>query len=99
MKDYVSAMTVSNGRTLFAARSKMLSSVQYNVESNPKYKGNSYRCECGEIDTQENLLTCRLYAHLREDLDLSNSDTDLVRYFQLVIQERQGEQEEEQRQQ
>ena len=93
IKQYISTMKVSEARTFFASRSMMLSTVQYNFKNNPKYKANEYKCKCGDTDTQSNLLTCKLYRHLREGLDLSNSDTDLVRYFQLVIQERQEEQE------
>ena len=92
MKQYISTMKISDARTLFSARSMMLSTVQYNFKNNPTYKANQYRCKCGDLDTQSSLLTCRLYAHLREGLDLTNSDIDLVRYFQLVIQERQEEQ-------
>ena len=91
MKKYISTMKVSEARTFFSARSMMLSTVQYNFKNNPEFKANEYRCKCGELDTQSSLLTCRLYSHLREGLDLSNSDADLVRFFQLVIQERQEE--------
>ena len=91
MKKYISTMKISEARTFFSARSMMLTTVQYNFKNNPKFKANDYRCKCGDLDTQAGLLTCRLYAHLREGLDLSNSDTDLVRFFQLVIQERQEE--------
>ena len=36
-------------------------------------------------DHQEHLISCPSYAHLREGLDLEGSDTDLVRYYQLII--------------
>ena len=67
----------------------MLTSVQANFKNNPEYKANGYKCKCGEEDNQANLLTCPLYEHLRDGLDLINSDIDLVTYFQLVIEERQ----------
>ena len=94
MKKYLSTMKMSEGRTFFSSRSMMISTVQCNFKSKPEYKANDYKCKCGDhLDTQTNLLTCRLYEHLREGLDLANSDTDLVRYFQLVIKERHQEQE------
>ena len=92
-KDYLSSMRVSEARTFFAARSSMLSTVQYNFKNNKAYKAKEYKCKCGDLDTQTNLLTCRLYSHLREDLDLSHSDTDLVKYYQRVINERLQEEE------
>ena len=97
MKPYISSMSIADARTFFSSRSMMLSTVQYNFKNHPEYKANAYKCKCGDLDTQSNLLTCKLYSHLREGLDLSNSDKDLVRYYQLVIQDRQ--QEKEQRQQ
>ena len=97
LKPYISSMNVSDARTFFSSRSMMLSTIQSNFKNNPKFKANDYRCKCGDIDTQSTLLTCKLYSHLREGLDLAHSDTDLVRYYQLVIQHRQQEQEQEQR--
>ena len=90
-KSYLKTMTISQSRTFFSARSMMLTSVQWNFKSDPVFTANEYKCECGDLDTQANLLTCRLYEHLREGLDLAGSDTDLVKYYQLVISERQKE--------
>ena len=90
-KSYLKTMTISQSRTFFSARSMMLTSVQWNFKSDPAFAANEYKCECGDLDTQANLLTCRLYEHLREGLDLAGSDTDLVKYYQLVISERQKE--------
>ena len=93
IKEYISSFNISEARTMFSARSSMLSTVQTNFKNHPQYRANEYKCKCGELDTQSNLLPYRLYSHLREGLDLSNSDSDLVRYYQLVIQERMKEQE------
>ena len=90
-KSYLSTMTLKQSRTFFASRSMMLSTVQTNFKNDPLFAANNYRCECGEEDTQDNLLTCHLYEHLREGLDLVNSDIDLVTYYQLVINERRSE--------
>ena len=91
LKSYLKTMTISQSRTFFSARSMMLSSVQWNFKNDPVFAANEYMCECGDLDTQANLLTCRLYEHLRDGLDLAGSDTDLVKYYQLVINERQKE--------
>ena len=92
MKNYLSSMKISEARTMFSARSSMLSTVQYNFKNHPEYKANAYKCKCGDhVDTQSSLLTCKLYSHLREGLDLLHSDSDLVKYYQLVISERQKE--------
>ena len=90
-KSYLKTMTTTQSRTFFSSRSMMLTSVQWNFKSKPVFAANEYKCECGDLDTQANLLTCRLYKHLREGLDLVGSDTDLVKYYQLVISERQTE--------
>ena len=71
-KSYLSSMKISEARTFFSARSMMLSTVKYNFKGNPVYAANEYKCECGDLDTQANLVTCRLYEHLREGLDLLN---------------------------
>ena len=98
LKEYFRTFNISEARTMFSARSSMLSTVQTNFKNNPQYKANEYKCKCGELDTQSNLLSCRLYSHLRNGLDLANSDSDLVRYYQLVIQDRLKEQEKQQKQ-
>ena len=90
-KSYISTMTLKQSRTFFSARSMMLSTVQTNFKNDPLFAANNYRCECGDEDNQNNLLTCPIYEHLREGLDLVNSDIDLVTYYQLVIKERLGE--------
>ena len=82
-------MNIFAARTLFSARSMMLSSVKWNFKSNPKYAAEEYKCEWGNVDMQDNLLTWFLYKNLREGLDLINSDSDLVIYYQLVFEERQ----------
>ena len=93
-KSYLRNMRISQGRTFFSSRSSCLSTVQWNFKNNPKYRSNGYLCRCKEhIDTQSSLLNCRLYDHLKDGLDPSNSDIDLVRFFQLVIQERLKEEE------
>ena len=87
VKPYLSTMNLANARTMFSARSRMIK-VQANYKGVPEFKRNNYLCECKEHqDDQDKLLSCRLYAHLRNDLDLSQ-DIDIVKYFQRVIQDR-----------
>ena len=93
-KPYISEMKVSQGRVFFSSRSFMLSTIQWNFQNKPEYKANQYLCRCKEhVDSQSSLLTCKLYSNQRIGLDLYNSDTDLVTYFQRIIQERRQEEE------
>ena len=92
IQPYVRNMTVSLARTCFASRSMMLSSVQMNFKNKPEYKANKYRCVCKEEDHQAHLTSCMQYKHLQEGLDM-RSDIDLVRFYQLVIREREKEKE------
>ena len=91
-KEYLNNMKINDARTYFAMRGRMLRTVQMNFKNKPEYIANQYKCICGEDDHQVHLTMCPSYAHLREGLDLDESDNDLVRYYQMVIREReQGE--------
>ena len=91
-KKYLSTMKLSDAWTAFLARAHMLSTFQCNFKNNPEFVTNNFMCICKEHrDDQESVLNCRLYEHLREGLDLENNDLDLVRYYQLVIEERNRE--------
>ena len=47
----------------------------------PEYRENSYLCECKKHeDNQDEVVSCDLYTHLREGLDLS-TQTGIVKYF------------------
>ena len=70
----------------------MLSSVQMNFKNNPEFKANDYRCGCGDYDHQDHLTTCLQYTHLQEGLDME-TENGLVRFYQLVIREREKEKE------
>ena len=89
IKPYLAEMTVTRARTFFAARSSMLSYVKLNFKNKKEYAEKDYLCKCGEHpDSQAALLTCRIYAHLREGLNIFSSDNDLVTYFIQVIKDR-----------
>ena len=87
LKSYLKTMTVAQARVYFSARAQMLPTVQHNFKHIPEYVANKWKCDCGEPDTQAHLQVCQNYLHLQEGLDLA-SDTDLVKFFQLVIKER-----------
>ena len=94
-KDYLNTMNVSYGRTMFSANSSMLSTIQWNFKGNPRYRDYKYLCKCGDRDTQSSLLNCTAYKHLRDGLNVLHSDSDLVKYYQPVIEERRKEEREQ----
>ena len=93
MKPYLSSMNLSECRTFFAARSRMLRTIQMNYKHNPEYIANNHKCFCGEDDHQSHLTSCPSYSHLRDGLDLTGSDRDLVLFYQRVIRERENKEE------
>ena len=90
-KPYLYNMTVSEARTFFAYRCSMLRTIKMNFKNKKEFRDTDggFLCECGEhLDSQSALLSCKLYTHLREGLQIHSSDKDLVKYVQLVIKER-----------
>ena len=90
-KPYLYNMTVSQARTFFAYRCSMISTIKMNFKNKKEFRDTDggFLCECGEhLDSQSALLSCKLYTHLREGLQIHSSDKDLVKYVQLVIKER-----------
>ena len=90
-KSYLKTMNVKNARTFFAYRAQTLSTAQMNFKHKPEYVLNKWKCSCGEDDYQSHLPHCLSYEHLREGLNLEDSDHDLVLFFQRVIRERERE--------
>ena len=69
----------------FAIRTKMTRTVQMNYKGDPGYTKNHWKCkDCFTPDTQEHVIRCPSYQHLRTGKDLS-SDKDLVQYFGNVL--------------
>ena len=87
IKPYLSEMTVSMACTCFAVRTCMLKTVQMNYKHKPEYAANQWKCVCGEPDLQAHLQSCRSSLHLQEGLNMQR-DTDIVKFYQLVIKER-----------
>ena len=80
-KDYLKNLNLSDARLKFAIRSKMTKTVQMNFKGDQKYAKNHWRClECQTPDTQEHIVRCPFYQHLRVEKNM-NFDKDLVDYF------------------
>ena len=85
IKDYLKTLNLPDARIKFAIRSKMTKTVQMNFKGNPKFAENHWKCQhCFTPDTQEHILRCPCYQHLRVGKEMS-SDKDLVDYFRKVI--------------
>jgi hypothetical protein len=85
MKEYIKTNKIQDSRTLFQAKSKMMRSVKMNYKNHPEYLKTNWSCSgCSLVDSQEHLLWCDSYAHLREGLDLAKDD-DLVRYYRKFL--------------
>ena len=88
VKHYLKVLNIPDSRMKFAIRSKMTQTVQMNYKSEKKYIINRWRCmSCDELDTQEHLLSCEGYKHLRAGKDLER-DKDLVLYFRSIVKQR-----------
>ena len=86
MKPYLNELNLSQARTKFKLRSRML-------EIKNNFQGGKDKtrliCEaCGVcVETQDHILFCPSYSDLREDKDISN-DHDLVNYLREVMERR-----------
>ena len=88
MKKYMSQLTMHSARTKFALRTKMTKNVKMNFKNDPANKRTLWKCDdCSSIDSQEHILWCPAYGHLRIEKDLDN-DKDLTWYFQQVLKSR-----------
>ena len=83
MKPYLRNLNLQDIRIKFRYRTKMLKHVKMNFSSDPIYVKACWRCECGQIDTNEHILRCLKYEELREDKNL-NDDNDLCDYLTKV---------------
>ena len=89
MKPYLENMNILDTRMFFfKLRSHMVHTVQMNFKRKEEYVPKEQKCISGEDDHQSHLTSSPSYQHLRQDLDLEGSDSDLVRFYQLVIRER-----------
>ena len=103
LKSYFKELTINKSRLQFKLNSKMTPKIASNFHRDPKYREIDYLCvgcsvgtggredSSGElnrnIDTEDHVTRCLGYADLRQNLDL-DSQSDLLTYFQLVIDRR-----------
>ena len=87
-KDYIQNMKLSDARTMFHLRSKMIN-CKYNFKSSPENEQKLWQCDScqRQIETQSHMMSCPAYENFRSDKDL-NCDEDLVKYFKQVLQVR-----------
>ena len=84
-KEYFSKLNLPDARLKFALRTKMTRTVQTNYKGDKKFTSNKWLCrDCKVEDTQDHILRCPTYQHLRIEKNL-NDDKDLVNYFRKVI--------------
>ena len=92
---YLREMNIPMGRTFLASRAGMLKTVQMNFKRREDYAANMYKCTCGEDDFTSHLIYCPSYMFLQEGLSVRESDHDLVKFYMLVIREREKEEEQQ----
>ena len=86
VKGYLKSLNLPDARLKFGIRAKMTRTVQMNYKGVPNFTQNRWKCkDCWTPDTQEHIIRCPSYQHLRIGKNLS-SDKDLVEYFRKVIQ-------------
>lgn len=85
-KPYLTKLNMQAARTKFALRTRMTKTVKLNYKNDPANKKSLWKCnDCSSIDSQEHILWCPAYGHLRIDKNLQD-DKDLTKYFQQVLQ-------------
>ena len=86
IKPYMCKLNLQSARTKFAIRTKMTKTVKLNYKNDPSNKNKLWMCDdCSSVDSQEHILWCPAYGHLRLEKNLED-DRDLTRYFQQVLQ-------------
>ena len=87
-KEYLSKLPLCHARVLFKHKYSMTENVRMNYKGDPAFARALWKCQkCGNQDTESHLLWCSGYSKEREDLDL-DSDKDLCKYLQKIIQQR-----------
>ena len=79
-----------SARTKFALRTKMTKTVKLNFKNDPANKIKLCHCnDCSRIDSQEHILWCPTYSHLKVGKNLDENQ-HLTRYFQQVLVSRES---------
>ena len=90
IKPYMHNLNMHSARTKFALRTKMTKTVKLNYKNDPVNKIKLWQCDdCSSIDSQEHILWCPSYSHLRVGKNL-DEDKHLTRYFQQVLVSRES---------
>ena len=90
-KEYLKIKNIHDSRLIFQSKTKMMKTVKMNFKNNPQFIKDNWSCSgCTRLDSQEHLLYCDGYAHLRDGLHL-DSDEDLAVYYRKIIQIRNKE--------
>ena len=87
-KEYLSGLPLCHARILFQHKYSMTENVKMNYKGDQSFARTLWKCQkCGNQDTESHLLWCLGYAEHRENLDLE-SDKDLCKYLQKIVQQR-----------
>ena len=85
-KEYLKSLNLPDARLKFGIRANMTRTVQMNYKGEPRFMQNGWKCnDCLLPDTQEHIIRCPSYQHLRTGKVLA-SDKHLVEYFRKIIQ-------------
>ena len=88
MKNYMETLSVYEARTIFKHKASMTRFVKLNYKGNQRYKAEGWKCdECSFLDSEDHLLWCSGYEHIREDLDLGN-EKNLSKYLHKIYLKR-----------
>ena len=84
IKEYVKDLNLHDARIIFKHRTSMSQYVKFNFKNDKLYSKALWKCECGEIDSENHLIWCKLYKNERNGLDINNND-DLSKYLDKVL--------------
>ena len=101
LQPYMKTLKISDARLRFKLKTFMTPTIQMNFPSDSEFADQLWTCTgcanigstdqpsgvAGQRDTQTHVLICPGYAELRQSMNL-DEDSDLVKYFSLVIKRR-----------
>ena len=96
VKDYMKELPYNGAIVKFRLRAKLFPTIKSHFKNNREYEEDLYSCPegCVAVDTTRHIERCPKYADLREGFCLDR-DSDLVSYFQLVLERRRKTEEDE----
>ena len=96
VKDYMKELPYNGALVKFRLRAKLFPTIKSHFKNNREYEEDLYSCPegCVAVDTTRHIERCPKYADLREGFCLDR-DSDLVSYFQLVLERRRKTEEDE----